>query len=62
VVPDIPIPGYYDNNLVMDPAIYRPSTGLSFSQLSGGGTARFDGLGQPADVPVQKRPTLAGGF
>jgi hypothetical protein len=59
---DIPIPGYYDNNLVMDPAIYRPSTGLWFALLSGGGTARVDGLGTPTDVPVQKRPTLAGGL
>jgi hypothetical protein len=59
---DIPIPGYYDNNLAMDPAIYRKSTGLWFSQLSGGGTARVDGLGQATDIPVQKRPTLAGGF
>jgi hypothetical protein len=58
---DIPIPGYYDNNLAMDPAFYRPSTGLWFSVLSGGGTARVDGLGAPTDVPVQRRPTLAGG-
>jgi thermitase len=58
---DVPIPGYYDNNQTEDPAIYRPSTGLWFAALSGGGAARVDGLGQPGDVPVQKRPALAGG-
>ena len=58
---DVPIPGYYDNNLTMDPAIYRKSTGLWFALLSGGGTSRIDGLGLSTDVPVQKRPTLAGG-
>jgi hypothetical protein len=59
---DVPIPGYYDNNLVMDAAIYRPSTGLWFALLSGGGTTRIDGLGLSTDVPVQKRPALAGGL
>src|SRR5204863_490463 len=58
---DIPIPGDYDDNLAMDPAYYRPSTGLWFGLLSGGGTTRIDGLGAPTDVPIQKRPTLAGG-
>jgi hypothetical protein len=58
---DVPIPGYYDNNLAVDPAIFRRSTGLWFSVLSGGGTRTITGLGQPGDVPVQKRPALAGG-
>jgi hypothetical protein len=57
----VPIPGYYDNNLSEDPAIYRPSSGLWFSTLSGGGVARVDGLGLSTDVPVQKRAALAGG-
>jgi hypothetical protein len=59
---DVPIPGYYDSNLAVDPAIFRRSTGLWFSVLSGGGTRTITGLGQPNDVPVQKRPTLAGGL
>jgi hypothetical protein len=59
---DSPIPGYYDNNLAVDPAIYRKSNGLWFALLSGGGTARIDGLGLSTDVPLQKRPTLAGGI
>jgi hypothetical protein len=59
---DVPIPGYYDSNLVEDPAIYRKATGLWFAVLSGGGVARVDGLGQPDDVPIQKRPALAGGI
>jgi hypothetical protein len=62
---DVPIPGYYDNNLTEDPAIYRPPVGavpaLWFAIKSGGGTARLDGLGVAGDVPVQKRPALAGG-
>jgi hypothetical protein len=58
---DVPIPGYYDNDLVVDPAIFRPSTGLWFSPLSGGGTRSITGMGQAGDVPVQKRPSLAGG-
>jgi len=58
---DVPIPGYYDANQATDPAIYRPSSGLWFSVLSGGGTRVIAGMGLPSDVPVQKRPTLAGG-
>jgi hypothetical protein len=58
----VPIPGYYDANLSEDPAIFRGATGLWFALLSGGGAARFDGLGVSTDVPVQKRPTLAGGL
>jgi hypothetical protein len=59
---DTPIPGYYDNNLTEDPAIYRKATGLWFSLNSGGGVSRIDGLGTTADVPIQKRPALAGGI
>jgi len=58
---NVPIPGYYDNNLSMDPAIYNKTTGLWFSLNSGGGVSRIDGLGMPTDVPIQKRPALAGG-
>jgi hypothetical protein len=58
---DVPIPGYYDNNLAVDAAIFRRSTGLWFSVLSGGGTRSITGMGQSGDVPVQKRPSLAGG-
>jgi hypothetical protein len=58
---DIPIPGYYDNNLSMDPAIYHKANGVWFALLSGGGFAQTQ-VGQPTDVPVQKRPTLAGGI
>jgi hypothetical protein len=59
---DIPIPGYYDNNLTEDPAIYRNGTGLWFALNSGGSVTRVDGLGLSTDVPVEKRPTLAGGL
>jgi Beta-propeller repeat len=59
---DIPIPGYYDSNLATDPAIFRPSTGLWFSVLSGGGTRSVGGMGTSGDVPIQKRPALAGGM
>jgi thermitase len=59
---DTPIPGYYDNNLTEDPAIYHKATGLWFALNSGGGVTRVDGLGDPTDVPVQKRPALAGGL
>ena len=48
-------------NLSVDPAIYRKATGLWFAVLSGGSVKRIDGLGMPADVPIQKRPALAGG-
>jgi hypothetical protein len=58
---DVPIPGYYDNNLSMDPAIYHKANGLWFTLLSGGGTSQMT-VGTPTDVPVQKRPTLAGGL
>jgi hypothetical protein len=58
---DVPIPGYNDANLSVDPAIHRPSTGLWFSVLSGGGTRSISGLGHAGDVPVQKRPALPGG-
>jgi hypothetical protein len=59
---DTPVPGYYDNNLSMDPAIYRKSTGLWFALKSGGGVAQINGLGLPTDVPAPKRPSLAGGM
>jgi hypothetical protein len=58
---DVPIPGYYDADRRIDPAIYHKSSGFWFAILSLGGTARIDGLGLPTDVPVQKRPALAGG-
>ena len=62
---DVPIPGYYDNDLKEDPAIYRPPAGsapsLWFALKSSGGTSRIDGLGVAGDVAVQKRPALAGG-
>ena len=58
---DVPIPGYYDSNLATDPAIFRASSGLWFSALSGGGTRSIAGMGTPGDVPIQKRPALAGG-
>jgi len=58
---DVPIPGYYDNNLTEDPAIYHKANGLWFALLSGGGTAQTT-VGLPTDVPVEKRPALAGGL
>jgi hypothetical protein len=58
---DVPIPGYYDGDAAVDPAIFRVSTGTWLATLSGGGTKRFDGLGVAGDVAIQKRPTLAGG-
>jgi len=59
---DTPIPGYYDNNLTEDPAIFHKATGLWFALNSGGGVTRIDGLGLATDVPIQKRPALAGGL
>jgi hypothetical protein len=53
---DVPIPGYYDANVAVDPAVFRPSTGTWIA-----GSKRFDGLGVPGDVAIQKRPALAGG-
>jgi hypothetical protein len=41
---------------VVDPAVYRPSSGTWLASLSAGGSKRFDGLGLPNDVPIQKRP------
>jgi hypothetical protein len=58
---DVPVPGYYDNNTTLDPAVYHKANGLWFALLSGGGVGRVDALGLPTDVPVQKRPALAGG-
>jgi hypothetical protein len=58
---DVPIPGYYDGDQTVDPAIFRPSTGLWFAVLSGGGTSSIAGMGTSSDVPAQKRPALAGG-
>jgi hypothetical protein len=58
---DVPIPGYYDNNQSMDPAIYHEDNGVWFALLSGGGVAQTQ-VGLPTDVPVQKRPALAGGL
>ena len=57
---DVPIPGYYDNNKRVDPAIYRPSTGLWYATLSAGGSRTFGGLGIAGDVAIQRRPTLPG--
>jgi hypothetical protein len=57
---DIPVPGYYDNDAIIDPAIFRPSTGMWFALLSGGGVARVDGLGSAADVPLQVGMAIAG--
>jgi len=59
---DTPVPGYYDNDTTLDPAVYHKANGLWFALLSGGGIGRVDGLGVSADVPVQKRPALAGGM
>jgi hypothetical protein len=58
---DVPIPGYDDNNLSMDPAIYHKANGVWFALLSGGGVSQMT-VGLSTDVPVQKRPTLAGGL
>jgi hypothetical protein len=46
----------------MDPAIFRPASGLWFAELSGGGVAQLGGLGVPGDVPLQERPMLASGL
>ncbi len=56
---DVPIPGYYDNNLAADAAVFRPGSGTWLATLSGGGSKRFDWLGLASDVPIQKRPALA---
>jgi hypothetical protein len=58
----VPIPGYYDSNKKVDAAIFRPSTGMWFANLSGGGTKRIDGLGVSSDIPLQRRPKLASGL
>jgi hypothetical protein len=58
---DVPIPGYYDADRIMDPAIYHKSTVFWFVLLSMGGTERIDGLGQPTDVPFRSgRPWRSG--
>jgi len=57
---DVPVPGYYDANRTEDPAVYHKANGHWFALLSGGGTAQTT-VGLPTDVPIQKRPTLAGG-
>ena len=54
------MPGYYDNDATIDPAVFPPSTGMWFALLSGGGVARVDGLGSPADVPLQVGAAIAG--
>jgi hypothetical protein len=59
---DVPVPGYYDGDATLDPAVYHKANGLWFALQSGGGVGRVDGLGLSADVPVQKRPALAGGM
>jgi len=58
---DVPIPGYYDGDLAQDPAVYHRANGLWFALLSGGGTSQTT-VGAPGDVPMQKRPALAGGL
>jgi hypothetical protein len=58
---DVPIPGYYDADQNMDPAIYHKANGFWFALLSSGGTAQTQ-VGQPTDIPIQKRPALAGGL
>ena len=54
----MPIPGYYDNNQSVDPAVFRVGSGTWLATLSGGGSKRFDGLGLAGDVPIQRRPAL----
>jgi hypothetical protein len=57
---DVPVPGYYDGDAIVDPAVFRPSTGMWFGLLSGGGVRRVDGLGSAADIPLQARAATSG--
>jgi hypothetical protein len=49
---DMPVPGYYDGDQLMDVAVFRESDGVWYILRSDGGGAMFEQFGMAGDIPA----------